>query len=258
MSALFVRWAPYGDAFTVATGNRDKRFGPATVLEEEDIRAILAMFSRRTPSAIRNRALVLLLWRTGLRITEAVSLELRDLQLQRVSPTLIVRNGKFGKQRVVGIHQEALVALERWLEQRPGLGVGRCRFVFCTFSSNNQGRSISPAYVREMLKKKAEKAGVTGRVHPHAFRATLAVELAREGVPLPAIRDVLGHANIAGTDAYLRRVFPQQAVTAVIDRPLPRDPDADRKQLAADRGRLAAAIDELDADRIRALLDALR
>jgi site-specific recombinase XerD len=59
---------------------------------------------------------------------------------------------------------------------------------------------------------------VQRRVHPHALRATLAVEMCAEGVPLPAIRDVLGHTNLSVTDAYLRRVFPQQAIDAVRNR----------------------------------------
>ena len=58
-------------------------------------------------------------------------------------------------------------------------------------------------------------------MHPHAFRATLAVEMCLEGVPLPAIRDVLGHANLSVTDAYLRRVFPAHAIDAVRNRRTP-------------------------------------
>jgi integrase/recombinase XerC len=195
---------------------------------------------------------VLLLWRTGLRITEALSLGMRDLQLDSAAPTLRVRNGKFGKQRTVGIHQEAQVALERWLEVRSTLGLGRQRIVFCTISANNAGGPIRANYVRSMLTTKARKAGLSGRIHPHAFRATLAVELAREGVPLPAIRDVLGHANIAGTDAYLRRVFPQDAVAAVITRHQP-EPDP-----AEQRVELLNALTSLDDAGVRRLLRALK
>lgn len=188
--------------------------GPAEVLQEEDIRALLGTFSRRASTGIRDRALVLLLWRAGLRITEALSLDVGDLRLDAERPTLTVRKGKFGKQRVVGIHPEAVEALARWLDVRARLDLGRRRPVFCTL----QGARVQDSQVRHMLSARARRAGLTRRVHPHAFRATLAVELAREGVPLPAIRDVLGHGNVAATDAYLRRVFPQDAVAAVIER----------------------------------------
>ena len=232
----------------------DRRYGSANVLTEDEVRALLATFSRRSPCAIRNRALVLFLWRTGLRINEALGVETRDLQLDGESPRVFVRNAKFGKQRVVGIHQEALDALERWLEERRRLGFGRVKPVWITISSNNHGKPLAASYVREMLVTKRAQAGITGRVHPHAFRATLAVELAREGVPLPAIRDVLGHANIACTDAYLRRVFPEDAIAAVIARGQPEpepEPEPDP------RVKLVDAILALDDFSVRRVLRAL-
>jgi integrase/recombinase XerD len=243
---------------TVAN-HSDRRYGSANVLTEDEVRAILATFSRRTPCAIRNRALVLFLWRTGLRVSEALAVETRDLQLDGDSPRVNVRNAKFGKQRVVGIHQEAIDALERWLDQRQRLGFGRLKPIWITISSDHHGKPLAPSYVREMLSKKGAQAGVTGRVHPHAFRATLAVELAREGVPLPAIRDVLGHANIACTDAYLRRVFPEDAISAVIHRgpeevlppPAPPPPPVDPRE------RLIEAILELDDLSVKRLTKAL-
>lgn len=88
------------------------------------------------------------------------------------------------------------------------------------------------------------------RVHPHAFRATLAVEMCVEGVPLPAIRDVLGHTNLSVTDAYLRRVFPQQAIDAVRSR-RSATPQQDRS------GELRALLDQIapgDAARLAQLL----
>jgi type 1 fimbriae regulatory protein FimB/type 1 fimbriae regulatory protein FimE len=108
----------------------------------------------------------------------------------------------------VGAHAELVSALRDWLQLRPD-----SRWVFCTLS----GRRLDPGYVRAMLSRKGELVGVA-RVHPHAFRATLAVELVREGKSLPAVRDVLGHSNLAHTDAYLRRVFPQLAIGALVDR----------------------------------------
>lgn len=205
-----------------------RKLGPAAVLTEPDIRAILATFSRRAPTGIRNRALVLTLWRTGLRISEALDLERGDLALDGGTPTLTVRRGKGGRSRVVGVHQEAAAALEHWHAARARAGAGRARPVFCCIDRRMRGQPMQRTYVAQMLTRKAQQAGVTARVHPHAFRATLAVELAREGVPLPAIRDVLGHSNVAHTDAYLRRVFPADAIAAVVDRPDPRELVADR------------------------------
>jgi site-specific recombinase XerD len=187
------------------------KLGPAEVLTEQEIRRLLAAFSRKAPTGVRNRALVLLLWRSGLRVSEALALDVGDLGQE----TLRVRESKTGRPRVVGLHQEAAQAIEIWRAHRLALSLERYRPVFCTL----QGRRVSRRYVGAMLERKARAAGLSElRVHPHAFRATLAVELAREGVPLPAIREVLGHTNLASTDAYLRRVFPQQAITAILDR----------------------------------------
>lgn len=191
--------------------------GPAAVLTEDEIRAFLATFSRRSPTAVRNRALIMLLWRAGLRISEASALETRDLTLNARRPTVRVRHGKGGQYRTVGLQEEAVGAIELWLAERRRLGLAHYPIVFCTLSSNRRGGRFGGSYVRAMITRKAQQAGL-GRVHPHAFRATLAVEMHREGKPLAAIRDVLGHSNIATTDAYLRRVFPEDAIDAVIDR----------------------------------------
>lgn len=224
--------------------------GPAEVLDEGEVRALLATFSRRAPTAIRNRALVLLLWRAGLRISEALALQLGDVHLDGARPTLTVRaGGKFGKQRVVGIHAEAAAELGRWLDVRQRRGLGRKRYVFCTL----QGGRLDASYVRAMLLRKRKRAGIERRVHPHAFRATLAVDLTREGVPLPAIRDVLGHANISSTDAYVRRVFPEEAIAAVIERagPVLEDRAPDPRQQLVD------AFAELDGETVERLLAAV-
>jgi integrase/recombinase XerD len=201
------------------TGSGTTKLGPAAVLSEAEVRAVLATFSRRAPTGIRNYALTILLWRTGLRVSEALDLELRDLSPLEAPATLLVRNGKGGRSRIAGVHQEAAVALERWRNtaDRLELGRGRRRPLFCTITRGQEGRPLHPSYVRTVLAAKGKRAGVA-RCHPHAFRATLAVELAREGVPVATIRDVLGHANIAQTDAYLRRVFPELSVAAVVNR----------------------------------------
>lgn len=242
----------YSGDMSTAGGKAPEPRGPANVLSEKEIHALLATFSRRAPTGIRNRALIMLLWRTGLRIAEAIALEARDLQLDASEPRLTVRNGKFGKQRVVGIHQDAVAEVELWLGARRRLGLAHARPVFCTISRGHRGGQLKGTYVRAMLSSHARRAQLDTRVHPHAFRATLAVELAREGVPLPAIRDVLGHSNVAHTDAYLRRVFPQDAIEAVLGRKrAPIDP-------VAQRAELVDALADLDDAGVRKILRALK
>jgi site-specific recombinase XerD len=230
-------------------------FGPAEVLEEPDIRRLLAGCSQRAPTGVRNRALILTLWRAGLRIDEALTLGPRDVKLDDEQPVIRVRRAKGDKQRTVGLHPEARDALRRWLEVRRVRGCDERRparaprRLFCTLD----GGQLDSSYVRHLLRRLARKGGVERRVHPHAFRATLAVEMCVEGVPLPAIRDVLGHTNLSVTDAYLRRVFPEQAIDAVRNR-RSGTPQQDRS------GELRALLDEIapaDAARLVQLLTRL-
>jgi integrase len=189
------------------------RLGPANVLSETEVRAVLDACSRKTRArrfagGERSYALVMLLWRAGLRINEALDLEPRDLRFDAQPATITVRSGKGDKARVVGAHPELVAAIADWMVWRPA-----SRWLFCTPS----GARLVDADVRRTLRRKGKRCGVD-RVHPHAFRATLAVELVLSGTPLTAIRDVLGHSNLAVTDAYLRRVHPHVAINALIDR----------------------------------------
>lgn len=198
--------------------------GPAAVLAESEVRALLGACSRRAPTGVRDRALITLLWRSGLRISEALDLRPRDLKLGAAEPTVQVLKGKDENQRAVGLPSDAVDALARWLDVRASLGLARRHSAFCTL----QGTRLQATQVRSMLNRRAKRAGLGDvRVHPHAFRATLAVELVREGRSIPAVRDVLGHTNIATTDAYLRRVFPKDALDATINR----DPKAELHEL---------------------------
>lgn len=201
-----------------------RKLGPAAVLTEQQIRAILQTFGPG-PSGVRNRSLVLVLWRTGIRLGEALALAPRDVDLASSTSWLTVRSGKGGRSRRLAVHQEAALALELWLARRAELfrahGLAfKAPYapLFCTITTGGVGGELGQQYVREMLNERAKRAGLDVRVHPHAFRATLAVELAGEGRPLPVIRDVLGHRSVGTTDAYLRRVAPAELELALTDR----------------------------------------
>ncbi len=156
---------------------------------------------------MRNRALIAVLWRCGLRISEALSLELRDVDVQ--AGTVRVRHGKGDRSRTVGLDEQTTALLARWIDCRKKLGPGARSPIFCTL----QGGRIDSSYVRRLLPRLARKAGIDRRVHAHGLRHTYAAELAREGTAINVIRDALGHTSLAVTDRYLRDV----ASTHVID-----------------------------------------
>ena len=175
---------------------------PPEVLTPEEARALLRVPSPRAPTGIRNRALLAVLYRGGLRISEALSLERRDLDA--AACTLTVRHGKGDRRRVIGMDPAAFGLVARWLDERKRLGLSRPSLVFCTLD----GHPLQASYVRALVPRLARKAGIEKRVHPHGLRHTCAAELAVEGVPVPLIQQQLGHASLHTTTVYLRHIAP--------------------------------------------------
>jgi len=167
---------------------------------------------RHAPTGLRNRALIALLYRTGLRINEALSLYPKDLEL--TDGSVRVLNGKGGRSRTVGLDPGAAAVIERWLDARTRLGLNGRHPVFCTL----RGRPMADAYVRVMLKRLAARAGIEKRVHAHGFRHTHAAQLRAEGVDIAIISRQLGHASITTTARYLDHLAPTAVIEAMRSR----------------------------------------
>lgn len=169
-----------------------------------------------TPHGLRARALIVLLWRAGLRISEALSLAESDLDASRGS--VLVRQGKGGKRREVGMDRWAWQHLYPWLEIRVELPVGA---LVCVLNGPTHGRPWSAAAARAALRRLAVRAGVRRRFAPHQLRHAHAVEMAREGVPLNVIQRQLGHANLGITSVYLQGIDNSEIIDTVHARPAP-------------------------------------
>lgn len=181
---------------------------PAEVLSPEEVAAILSKCSMRAPTGIRNRALLMLLYRSGLRISEALDLKPSDINLKAHS--IRVLHGKGDKATTRGFHPSATDALARWMDTRKKLGV-KGGPLFCTL----EGGPVYSQYVRLMLQRLAAKSGVDKRVHPHGLRHTFADELRRAGADVVTISKLLGHSSIAVTNRYLDHLSNAQAVEAL-------------------------------------------
>jgi site-specific recombinase XerD len=179
----------------------------ADLLTSQEIEALLRATSTRAPTGIRNRALIALAWRSGLRIGEVLALQPKDIDL--ATGTIVVQHGKGGKRRVVGVDAGTAALVARWLDVRATLHVGHSKPVFCTL----RGKMLDQSYVRHLLPRLAARAGISKRVHAHGLRHAYAVELEREGATLSTIRDLLGHSSAAVTDTYLRRLGASEAVS---------------------------------------------
>jgi site-specific recombinase XerD len=192
--------------------NTGKRY-PAEVLTPDEIRALIRACSNRAPTGIRNAALIVVMYRGGLRISECLALKPKDVDATQ--GTLHVMNGKGGRARVVGLDPEAIAVLERWLDRRSELGLNGRQPIFSTL----KGQPMAASNVRHTLVYLAKRAGVERRIHPHIFRHSHAAELAAEGIPMNVIQQQLGHSSLATTSRYLQHVHPLQVVEAMQSRP---------------------------------------
>lgn len=187
--------------------NKGKRY-PAEPLAPEEVAAILSACSRKAPTGIRNRALLTLLYRSGLRVSEVLALRPADVNLGKHSIRLL--DTKSGQAQTRGFHATADDALDHWLDTRRALGIRSGR-LFCKLD----GGPMSDDYVRGMLHRLGARAGVGKRVHPHGLRHTFAVELEHAGTPVTVISKLLGHSSVAVTARYLDHLTNHQAIAAL-------------------------------------------
>ena len=197
--------------------NKGRKFPPDPLTPREVLALIDACAHGK--AGTRNRALITLLWRTGLRVGEALALYPRDVDLDRGA--VIVLHGKGDRSRTVGIDAAAVALLRPWLEERKRLGLSTRVPLFCVISRPSVGQPMHAAYVRNLLKELAAKAGIERRVHPHGLRHTHAFELAGERVDLRVIREQLGHTSLSTTARYIEHLNPAERLAVIRDREWP-------------------------------------
>ena len=182
---------------------------PAEPLTQDEVKSLLKACSNRASTGIRNRALIAVFYRAGLRVKEALSLMPKDCDTYR--GTIRVLHGKGDKSRLVGLDLGAAAFVQRWLDRRANLGIDGRHPLFCTL----KGQPVKSVYVRNLMKRLAAKVRIEKRVHAHGLRHTHAYELANEGTPLHVIQQQLGHSSLATTDRYIRHLNPQAVVEAM-------------------------------------------
>jgi len=202
-----------------------RRF-PAEVLSPQEVAALLDVCGRqRTMTCLRNRALIAVLYRSGLRISEALALEVKDIDQERSAIRVLFAKG--GRARTVGIDRSGMAELAAWLEARgtfgldgpePGLLRRLGTPLFCILNGPARGEPLDSGYVRLLFKRLAIKANIRKRVHPHGLRHTHAAELRQEGFDIGIISKQLGHRDISTTARYLDHVAPWAVVEAVAGR----------------------------------------
>jgi integrase/recombinase XerD len=177
-------------------GPRRPRTVPRTLSPAEAERLVDAA-SGSTPRAMRDRALVELLYGAGLRVSEAVGLVKASVDLEgRIVRVL----GKGGKERLVPLGRPAAEALRRYMALgRPHLDRRHRPDLFL----NARGGALTRAGAFLVLRKIADRAGLEpGRVHPHLLRHSFATHLLEGGADLRSVQEMLGHADVATTERY--------------------------------------------------------
>jgi integrase/recombinase XerD len=134
------------------------------LLTPEEAAALVAASSSRAPTGLRNRALVAMMYRSGLRPGEALALLPGDVDLDAGIVRVPPRKG--GRPRITGVDATTLSMVRVWLSRRAERGIGPEQALFCTLA----GESLKAAYVRELLPRLAKRADIAKRVHPLALR----------------------------------------------------------------------------------------
>jgi integrase/recombinase XerD len=164
----------------------------------DDVLRLLETPSGDAPGPLRDRALLELLYSTGARISEAVGLDLDDIDAKERT---VLLDGKGGKQRLVPIGRPALAALDAYLVRaRPGLAAhGRgTPAVFL----NVRGGRLSRQSAWQVLKVAAERANISASVSPHTLRHSFATHLLEGGADVRVVQELLGHASVTTTQIY--------------------------------------------------------
>ena len=205
--------------------NKGEKY-PAEVLTPGELAALIAQCSRRAPTGIRNRAMIMLLSRSGLRVSEMLGdptsgrkkSPMRAASVDFGSHSIRVLDPKSGHPQTRGFHPSVDDALLRWVETRKQLGLAKNGApLFCTLD----GEPVSRQYMTQMLKRLAARAGIDKRVHPHGLRHTFAVQLLREGADVVTISKLLGHSSIAVTNRYLDHLTNEEAISRLVTIDLP-------------------------------------
>lgn len=162
------------------------------VLTTDEVVLLLKQPNKRYPTGMRNYCLMRLILETGLRASEALNLLVKDIDWR--TGKLKVREGKGKKDRFVRLNEDCLDVLATWRGQRPE----GTDYLFPTL----EGKVLKDSYLRLMVKRYGQKAGIEKDVHPHMLRHTFATEFYRQTNDLRATQKILGHADISTTQIY--------------------------------------------------------
>lgn len=187
-------------------------------LSEDEVGKLIAIVNRvRGADGARLKAMLELLYASGLRVTELVSLPLSGIQYDR---GFVQVKGKGGKERVVPLGEPAIKALKAWLPHRKDVLGDKNKSIYL-FPSRNGATHLTRQRFFQMLRDVGNKAGIIpSRLSPHVLRHAFATHLIEHGADLRSVQSMLGHADIATTQIYTHVASERLTKTMVDHHPL--------------------------------------
>jgi len=189
------KWIAENPAKVLATPRQEKKV--PSFLSEEEAAALLDLPSSDKPADLRDRAILELLYATGIRVSELVGADIEDVHLDE---RLVRVRGKGKKERLVPFGRKAVEALRGYFHVRLGL-VGRDPAERAVFLNYRGGR-LTARSVERMVRTYIRRTAVSRRISPHSLRHSFASHLLGRGADLRVIQELLGHASLATTQKY--------------------------------------------------------
>jgi integrase/recombinase XerD len=168
-------------------------------LSIEEIDQLLAQPDVTTPRGLRDRALIELLYATGMRVSELIGLRPADVNLEA---SYLTCTGKGDKQRIVPIGEEATIWVERYLSDARGTLLGKRRSTRLFVNARGGGHGLTRVGFWKVLRGYARQTGLKVTISPHVLRHSFATHLLERGADLRAIQMMLGHADLSTTQIY--------------------------------------------------------
>lgn len=167
------------------------------VLTVEEMERLLSSAPGYDPQSLRDRAMLELLYASGLRVTELISLATDDVNLELGYVRCV---GKGNRERIVPVGEQAIEAVERYLAfgRRELAGASEDNYLFIT----NRGTAMTRQAFWKMLKRRALEVGISSDITPHTIRHSFATHLLENGADLRSVQELLGHADIRTTQIY--------------------------------------------------------
>lgn len=183
-----------GDIIDVDPPKKPKRL--PTCLSIEEVEALLEAPNMKTVAGIRDRAMLELMYASGLRVSELLNLERNNINLQKGVVRIF---GKGAKERKVPMGDFAKEYINKYLEKVRKNNPGKnTKYLFL----NKKGEPLSRSYFFKQIRKYAQEAGIEKKISPHTLRHSFATHMLEGGAQLKAVQEMLGHTNLATTQIY--------------------------------------------------------